>query len=63
MTTRTPGDRHRRRNLADASVTPLPALAGLLRRVPGQRRRTGAFSSIDDPDARHDRTSQIGTER
>ncbi|WP_327376543.1 hypothetical protein OG393_22840 [Streptomyces sp. NBC_01216] len=63
MTARTPADRERRRNLADASITPLPALAALLRHVPGQQRRTGPLASLDDRATPGDVASQIGTER
>ncbi|WP_434592554.1 hypothetical protein [Streptomyces sp. A5-4] len=63
MTARTPADRERRRNLADASNTPLPAFAALLRHVPGQQRRTGPLASLDDRAAPEDGASQIGTER
>ncbi|MFD3513260.1 hypothetical protein [Streptomyces sp. NPDC058672] len=64
MTARTPADRQRRRNLADAANTPLPAFAGLLRHVPGQQRRTGPLVSLDDRAAPEDgAASQIGTER
>lgn len=63
MTARTPGDRARRRNLADASITPMPAFAGLLRRIPGQRHRTSLLASLDVPASGHHGASQIGTER
>ncbi|MFH9295787.1 hypothetical protein [Streptomyces sp. NPDC017520] len=63
MTARTPADRQRRRNLADAANTPLPAFAGLLRHVPGQQRRTGPLASLDDRAAPENGASQIGTER
>ncbi|MET9149242.1 hypothetical protein [Streptomyces sp. NPDC004042] len=63
MTARTAGDRERRRNLADASNTPLPALAGLLRRAPGQRYRLNPLASHDgSPDLRSG-SSPTGTER
>ncbi|MFJ2818513.1 hypothetical protein ACIQOU_30130 [Streptomyces sp. NPDC091279] len=60
MTARTPGDRERRRNLADASNTPMPALAGLLRRVPSQRCRSHPLTFTDLP---ADSPTQIGPER
>ncbi|MFF1693548.1 hypothetical protein ACFVXC_07990 [Streptomyces sp. NPDC058257] len=63
MTARTPADRQRRRSLADASNTPLPAFAGLLRHVPGQQRRTDPLAPLDDRDAPEHGASQIGTER
>lgn len=63
MTRRTPGDIERRRNLADASITPLPALAGWLRNFPSQRREADALALLNAPAAEHDGASQIGTER
>lgn len=63
MTARTPADRERRRNLANASITPLPPFAGLLRHVPGQQRRTGPLAPLDDRAAPANGASQIGTER
>ncbi|MFJ8748710.1 MULTISPECIES: hypothetical protein [Streptomyces] len=63
MTARTPGDRARRRNLADASITPMPAFAGLLRRIPGQRHRTNPIASLEAPAPGHEGGSRIGTER
>lgn len=63
MTARTPGDRARRRNLVDASITPMPAFTGLLLRVPGQRHRTNPIASLDAPAAGHEKASRIGTER
>ncbi|MFJ4686225.1 hypothetical protein [Streptomyces sp. NPDC088789] len=63
MTARTAGDRERRRNLADAANTPLTALAGLLRRVPGQQHRLSPLASTEDPPAPPDVTTQRGTER
>lgn len=63
MTARTPADRERRRNLADASNTPLPAFAALLLHVPGQRRPRGPLASLNDRAAPEDGASRIGTER
>ena len=63
MTARTPADRERRRNLANASVTPLPAFVGLLRHVPGQQRRTGPLASLDGWAAPEGVASQVGRER
>ncbi|MFF5086003.1 hypothetical protein [Streptomyces niveus] len=60
---RTPADLGRRRNLADASITDLPAFEGLLlRKVPAQRGRRAALcfsigGSVTEP------PPQTGTER
>lgn len=64
MTARTPADRERRRNLADASITPLPALSGVLRRVPAQRHRSrGLVSSLNASNPANNGDARNGTER
>ncbi|GAA0586959.1 hypothetical protein GCM10010394_15030 [Streptomyces crystallinus] len=63
MTTRTAQERERRRNLTDASVTPLPILDGLFRRVPDPRLWMQPPASLAAPATPLEGAATSGTEQ